>query len=158
MSQALFWHVKVIKLDPCPPKSALLGPFSKLKIILFIYLVSKMEGYSWNKVFILFCLPGTHTGQVVWNTPFIVVSVWASSWFREVLAPGLYCASLVLASASTRYCVSLLSNSVYWSSAQEIGRKKAGHLKNPFDGGQCDGSLGRRKCKLINRNVVHVCM
>lgn len=31
-----------------------------------------MEGCSWNKVFILFCLAGTHTGRVVCNTPFIV--------------------------------------------------------------------------------------
>lgn len=40
---------------------------------------------------------------------------------------------------------------------RKLAGKKAGHLKKPFDGGQCDGSLGRRKCKLINWNVVHVC-
>lgn len=41
---------------------------------------------------------------------------------------------------------------------RKLAGKKADHLKKPFDGGQCDGSLGRRKCKLINWNVVHVSM
>lgn len=127
MSQALFWHIKVIKLDPCPPKSALLGPFSKLKIILFIYLVSKIEGYSWNKVFffVLFTEYTYRTGSLKYpvycSVSLSKLMVQGSVGTRPVLC---FTGSSLSHSASTRYCVSLLSNSVYWSSAQEIGRKK----------------------------------
>lgn len=95
------------------------------KIFLLILWGRKWGIYSINRVFILFCLPGAHTGGLVLNTLYSIkmVDVVVFLMFRIINLPAMLMYIFLYGSSTSRYNNNLFSNFIFEYSCYFLAAK-----------------------------------